>query len=117
MSNTAHVIPFSEPGWATGLPSPYYTESHRKWQRACRAFVDKNLNQYAMEWEREETVPEDVFGTFAAANMLVPSMPAPLPVQWLKKLGVHDFLGTVKVEEWDYIHSAIYTDEARRVFL
>ena len=115
MPSTTHVIPFSEPGWLAGLPSPYYTESHRKWQKVCRAFVDENLNQYAVEWERQETVPADVFGKFASANMLVPCMPAPLPVEWLKKLGIHDILGTIKVEEWDHFHSAIYADEARRV--
>lgn len=77
--------------------------------------MDENLNQYAKEWERQETVPADVFGKFADANMLVPCMPAPLPVEWLKKLGIHDILGTVKVEEWDSFHSAIYADEASRV--
>ncbi len=34
--------------------------------------------------------------------MLIPSLTAPLPVQWLKRLGVHDILGVVRVEEWDY---------------
>ncbi len=63
-----------------------------------------------MDWEREETVPSHVFEKFAAANMLIPSLPAPLPVVWLKKLGIHDILGT-KVEEWDYIHTTIFTDE------
>ena len=58
-------------------------------------------------------VPADVFQKFAAANMLVPNLPAPLPVEWLKKLDVHDILGVVKVEDWDYIHTAIYTDEVR----
>lgn len=64
-----------------------------------------------MEWEKEETIPDGVFKKFAAANMLVPSLPAPLPVEWLKRLGVHEMLGGVKVEDWDYIHTAIYTDE------
>ena len=64
-----------------------------------------------MDWEREEKVPEDVFRQFAAAGMLLPSLPAPLPIEWLKKLGIHDILGVVKVEDWDYIHTAIYCDE------
>ncbi len=63
-----------------------------------------------MDWERVETVPQDVFQKFADANMLIPSLPAPLPVDWLKRLGVHDILG-VKVDEWDYIHTAIFCDE------
>ena len=42
--------------------------------------------------------------------MLLPALPAPLPVEWLKRLGIADILG-VKVEDWDYIHSGIYGDE------
>ena len=64
-----------------------------------------------MDWEREEKVPEDVFKKFAAAGMLLPSLPAPLPVEWLKKLGIHNILGVVEVEDWDYMHTAIYCDE------
>ena len=70
-----------------------------------------------MEWEREETVPDHLFETFAKANMLVPNLPAPLPVEWLKKLGVHDILGCVKVEDWDYLHTGIYIDEMNRAGL
>ncbi len=46
--------------------------------------------------------------------MLIPNLPAPLPVEWLKKLGIHDILGAVKVEEWDYLHTSIYIDEMAR---
>lgn len=66
-----------------------------------------------MEWEREETVPDHVFTTFAKANMLIPALPAPLPVEWLKKVGVDDILGQ-PVEEWDYFYNCIYTDEMLR---
>lgn len=106
-------IPFSEPPYLRGLPSPYYTEGHRKFQKACRAFLWENLLQHAIEWEKQGTVPEHVFKTFCEHNMLVPNLPAPLPVDWLKRLGIHDILG-VKVEDWDYLHTGIYTDEVRR---
>ena len=109
--STKQPIPFSEPPWLCGLPSPYYSESHRRWQKACRSFVDENLNRYAMEWEKEEIVPERVFGVFAAANMLIPNLPAPLPVEWLKSLGIYNILGVVNVEDWDYMHTAIYNSE------
>lgn len=67
-----------------------------------------------MDWEREGTVPAHVYQTFAQHNMLIPNLPTPLPVQWLKKLGIHDILGVVKVEEWDYLHTGIYIDEMAR---
>lgn len=104
-------IPFSEPPNLCGLPSPYYTSSHIAWRKACRSFVQDNLTQHAMDWERDGLVPAEVFQKFATANMLLPCLPAPLPVDWLKKLGVHTILNTVEVADWDYIHTAIYNDE------
>lgn len=107
-------IPFSEPPWLSGLPSPYYNESHRKWQKACRAFIQANLLDRAFEWDTIDTLPASVFKTFAENYMLLPSLPAPLPVEWLKRLGIHDFLGVLKVEDFDYLHCAIFTDEVDR---
>lgn len=66
-----------------------------------------------MDWEREETVPEHVFTAFAKAGMLLPALPAPLPVEHLKKLGIHDILGQ-SIDNWDYFHNMIYTDEMLR---
>lgn len=103
-------IPFSEPPYLRGLPSPYYTASHRRFQKACRAFLWEHLLSHAMDWEKAGAVPEHVFNDFCKHNMLLPNLPAPLPVDWLKKLGIHDILG-VKVEEWDYLHTGIYCDE------
>ncbi len=56
-------------------------------------------------------VPEHVFKTFSKHNMVIANLPAPLPVKWLKRLGIHDILGVVKVEEWDYLHTGIFADE------
>ena len=109
-------IPFAEPPYLAGLPSPLYSASHLKWQKACRSFLEENFIPYAMDWEREGTVPPEVFEKFAAANMLIPTLPAPLPVEWLKRLGINDILG-VRVEEWDYIHTMIYGDEVSVVSL
>ncbi|KFY24479.1 hypothetical protein V493_05208 [Pseudogymnoascus sp. VKM F-4281 (FW-2241)] len=115
MSSTDRaVIPFSEPPYLSGFPSPYYSPSHLKWQKTCREFMEENLLKHAMEWEREETVPEHVFKKFADSNFLIPNLPAPLPVAWLKKLGIHEMPGGIKVEDWDYLHTAIYVDEMAR---
>lgn len=107
----APPVPFSEPPYLTGIPSPLYSPSHLSWQKACRSFIEENLTQHVLDWERQEIVPPEVFQKFAAANMLIPSLPAPLPIEWLKRIGVHDILGVVKVEDWDYVHTAIYIDE------
>ncbi|KAJ4188270.1 hypothetical protein NW767_011931 [Fusarium falciforme] len=108
-------VPFSEPPWLTGLLSPYYNESHIRWQKACRAFVDEHLAPFALEWETVGDVPSHVFTTFSKYNMLIPNLPAPLPVEMLRSLGIHELIGGLKVEEFDYFHFAIYINEMRRV--
>lgn len=105
------IVPLSEPPWLNGLPSPYYNDSHRRFQAACRDFVDRNLIAHAMEWETAEEVPSHVFNTFAQANFILPALPAPLPAEWLRKVGITHMPGDVPIEEWDYIHSMIYSDE------
>ncbi|KAL4888158.1 acyl-CoA dehydrogenase/oxidase [Aspergillus ambiguus] len=106
-------IPFSTPPWLQGLPSPYHTESHRKWQKACQEFMLEHLHAHALEWENDGDVPQHVFRTFSAHNMLIPALPAPLPIELLKSQGIHDFLGVVSVEDFDYTHFSIYISELR----
>ncbi|ESZ95274.1 acyl-CoA dehydrogenase [Sclerotinia borealis F-4128] len=106
-------IPFSEPSWLMGLPSPYYNTSHRKWQKTCRALVSELLGN-ASEWEKQGDVPADLYQKFASANFLIPNLPSPLPVKWLQKLGITHLPGELPVEEFDYMHTLIFTDEMQR---
>jgi acyl-CoA dehydrogenase len=43
--------------------------------------------------------------------MLIPNLPAPLPVDILKNIGIHELPGGLKVEDFDYFHTLIYVDE------
>ena len=66
-------------------------------------------------------VPDDatagLFSKFAAANLLIPNLSSPLPVKWLKKLGIHELPGGLKVEDFDYLHTLIYIDEVSLVLM
>lgn len=106
-------VPFADPPWQNNIPSYWLTPALKEWQQKCRAFITEHLTQHAWTWEKEETVPEHVFGQFAAAGMLIPSLPAPLPVKDLHAAGVFEILG-VKVEDFTYFHNYIYTDEMIR---
>lgn len=117
MTDPAPIIPLSEPPWLSGAPSPYYNESHRRVQAACREFIHENLGRNALEWETAEDVPPHVYGTFAKAGFLLPALPCPLPVEWLKKVGVTHMPGKVPVEEWTSLHGMIYADEMSRAGL
>jgi hypothetical protein len=101
-------IPFSEPPWLMGLPSAYYNESHKKWQKTCRALVDELLMPEGGEWEKAGDVPGISF-----INTL-PSFPIPRTIKWLHKLGIYTLPGGLKVEEFDYLHTLIYVDEMAR---
>ncbi|KAJ4390115.1 hypothetical protein N0V93_007588 [Gnomoniopsis smithogilvyi] len=114
MTEISAPVPFSEPPWLLGLPSPIYKPTHYKWQRAIRAFISEHLHSHAIEWEKEGTVPPHVFETFAKHNMLIPALPAPLPVEWLHRLGIHELLGGLKVGDYDYLHALIFSEEMAR---
>lgn len=107
-------VPFAEPPWLNGLPSAYYNDSHRKWQKTVREFVDKTFMEKGGEWEAAGDVPESLYKTVADANMLIPNMGAPLPVKDLKRIGIHELPGGLKVEDFDYLHTSIYIDELAR---
>lgn len=113
MANESIPIPFSDPPWIMGEPSPYYNESHRLFQKNCREWLADNLVLHALEWENAGNVPDHVFRTFSKANMLIPNLPAPLPIKLLKSLGINDMLG-LKVEDFDYTHFSIYVNEMKR---
>lgn len=107
------IVPFSEPPYIRGLASPIYKDTHRKWQKLCRAFMEEHLIPYARQYEEQDYVPPSLLQTFVKANMLVPLMATPLPCDILKKEGIHDVLG-IPIEEFDSIHSIICQDELCR---
>ena len=75
--------------------------------------MEEHFLPYALEWENAGTVPPHVWTLFNKHNMLLPNLASPLPVNWLKRLNINDILG-VPVEEWDYLHTAIWVDERAR---
>ncbi|CZT16524.1 probable acyl-CoA dehydrogenase [Ramularia collo-cygni] len=112
-TNHLTKIPFSDPPYLLGMPSPFYQEKHLRFQKACRAWMEEHFVPFHMDWENEGNLPTDLFDKFNSYNMLVPNLPSPLPVKELHAQGIKDILGT-PVEEWDYVHSGIWIDEAHR---
>ncbi|EAQ83154.1 hypothetical protein CHGG_10972 [Chaetomium globosum CBS 148.51] len=111
---TSAPIPFSEPPYLLNLPTPYFTPSHLAWQRAIRPFLQTHLHTHAIAHETAGTLPPATFTAFARAGMLLPALPAPLPVSWLHRLGIRTLLGGLPVEEFDALHGYIYADEMVR---
>ncbi|KAH7141641.1 acyl-CoA dehydrogenase/oxidase [Dactylonectria macrodidyma] len=104
------TTPFSEAPWLTGVPSPYYNESHYKWQMTCRSFIG-HLFEHGLRWQKDGSAPSDLFSTFAKAGFLVPCLPAPLPVKQLELSGITTLPGGLKTQDFDYFHYLLYTNE------
>ncbi|KAI5297917.1 hypothetical protein KEM55_004070 [Ascosphaera atra] len=113
-SDPTNPVPFSEPPWLSNLPSPYYNDTHRRWNDVCRSFTDEHLHAHALKWENAEEVPASVYSTFATAGFLPATLPAPLPVDLFRKFGITHLPGGLRIEDYDIFHGAILGDNLMR---
>ncbi|KAL4869904.1 hypothetical protein BDV12DRAFT_195906 [Aspergillus spectabilis] len=106
-------IPYAEPPWVCGLPSPYIRDSHRQLQRAMREWVETNLIPHASGWEKSGTLPDDLYKACAEAGILMPmAAGAKIPSEWRDS---YPIIGGIKADEWDGFHDFIIHDEMMRV--
>lgn len=95
-------IPYAEPGWYRGEPTPYYKEHHVKWRKVVRDFVEKEIQPFANKWDEEKSFPvEELRKKAYAAGVLSPC--------WPKELG-----GTPPEGGWDEFCNLIWNDELAR---
>lgn len=105
-------VPYAEPTWlAEGFTSPYFTESHKKFQKACRVFIETHVVPEALEHEKtdERPTPELIRlmgkdGVNMNAMRLGPG----------KHLHGKKLLGDVPGEQFDYFHEMILSQELSR---
>ncbi|TFY74076.1 hypothetical protein EWM64_g9936 [Hericium alpestre] len=104
-------VPFAEPTWlADGYSSPYYTESHKRLQKAMREFVDTVVSPDAQAREEDGKRPSaEVIQKMADANIHAMRMG---PGKHLKGLTLAG--GIVTPEEFDYFHELVITQEFAR---
>ncbi|EME83360.1 uncharacterized protein MYCFIDRAFT_64684 [Pseudocercospora fijiensis CIRAD86] len=105
------TVPYAEPLWLNPeFYSPYYTEGHKKFQRAVREFVDTHVVPEAAEKEKDGTyVSQELINKMADVNLLACRLG---PGKHLK--GRKIFGGVVKGEEYDYFHDLIVSQEIVR---
>ncbi|KAF5371821.1 hypothetical protein D9615_009551 [Tricholomella constricta] len=104
-------VPYAEPTWLSdGYFSPYYTENHRKFQKAMRVFIDEVVAPDAIAREADGKPPsKSVIEAMEKLNIHAMRMG---PGKHLKSLKLMD--GLVKPEEFDYFHELIITQEFAR---
>ncbi|EIM91154.1 peroxisomal acyl-CoA-dehydrogenase [Stereum hirsutum FP-91666 SS1] len=104
-------VPYAEPSWlAEGFHSPYFTEGHRKFQKAMRQFVDEYIYPDAQAREEDgKRVSQEVIDKMTEVNLHAMRMG---PGKHLKGLKLMN--GLVTPEEFDYFHELIITQEICR---
>ncbi|KAF2149716.1 acyl-CoA dehydrogenase [Myriangium duriaei CBS 260.36] len=105
------TVPYSEPAYLTQqFKSPYYTESHRKFQRALREFVDQHLVPEAAVKEQDGTyISQSMIERMATNGILAMRLGPGKHLHGLK------LPGGIKGEEFDYFHDLITCGELARV--
>ncbi|KAL0064807.1 hypothetical protein AAF712_008204 [Marasmius tenuissimus] len=104
-------VPYAEPTWlAEGYYSPYFTENHRKFQKAVREFIDEHVYPDAQAREEDGKRPDQkVLDKMAEMELHAMRMGPGKHLKGRKLMG-----GLVKPEEFDYFNELIITQELAR---
>ncbi|CAL1716402.1 unnamed protein product [Somion occarium] len=104
-------VPYAEPTWLSeGYHSPYFTESHKRFQKVVRKFVDEVVFPDAMAREEDGKRPSlSVIEKMAELNIHAMRMG---PGKHLKGLKLMN--GLITPEEFDYFHELIINQEFAR---
>lgn len=104
-------VPYAEPTWLSeGYHSPYYTDNHRRFQKAVRKFMDEVVTPDALAREEDGKPPsQSVIEAMSKINMHAMRMGPGKHLQ-----GRELMEGIVKPEEFDYFHELIITQEFAR---
>ncbi|KAF8348837.1 peroxisomal acyl-CoA-dehydrogenase [Amanita rubescens] len=107
-------VPYAEPTWLSpGYHSPYYSENHRRFQKAVREFSESVILPDAEAREADGKRPsQSVIDKMAELNIHAMRLG---PGKHLKGRTLMN--GLVKPEEFDYFHELIVTQELARASL
>ncbi|GME49438.1 Monooxygenase FAD-binding protein [Neofusicoccum parvum] len=107
-------LPYAEPAWSRGSPSPYLTATHRRLRAAMRAWVETAIMPFAHDWEEAGAVPPAAYVAAADAGILMPmAAGSRVPEEW--RGGRWKVVGDVPAEEWDGFCDFVVHDEMMRV--
>jgi alkylation response protein AidB-like acyl-CoA dehydrogenase len=103
-------VPYAEPLWLRPqFKSPYFKESHRKFQKEVRKFIDQEVRPVAQECEKSgKYIPQQLIDKMADNHMLAMRLGPG------KHLHGKNLLGVVKGEEFDYLHDLVQAQEGVR---
>ncbi|TFK56206.1 acyl-CoA dehydrogenase NM domain-like protein [Heliocybe sulcata] len=105
-------VPYAEPTWlAKGFYSPYYTDSHKKFQQAVRKlFVDVVQPDALRCEENGKRISQEVVDQLAANNIIAMRLGPGKHLKGRSLMG-----GVITSEEYDYFHELIINLEIGRL--
>ncbi|RDW80767.1 hypothetical protein BP5796_05465 [Coleophoma crateriformis] len=104
-------IPWAEPSWYSGRPTPYYKPSHFKLRDYVRKWAEENINDNVTAWEAAGKIPDDVYRQCADAGLILPLAAGNrIPREWAN----FPIAAGIKAEEWDGFHDFVLWDELFR---
>ena len=103
-------MPYGEPSAFQGFHSPYYNESHHKFRRSVREFLETQVLPEAASFEEPgKAASVEVYRKMGDFGLLASRMgPGP-------HLKGFNLPGGVKAEEFDYFHEQIAHEEIARM--
>lgn len=104
-------VPYAEPTWlAAGFKSPYFTESHRRFHKALRTFIDDVVAPDAIKCEENgKRISQDVVEKLCGNGILAMRIGPGAHLKGLKLMG-----GVITPEEFDCFHELIINQELAR---
>lgn len=107
------IIPYAESMGTWRKFSPYYNESHHKFRAAVRAFMNEHVKPFAKEWDDTGSLPtREVDKLLGEAGILAALVAAEEVGALFAQHGI-TLPGGVKVEEYDYFHGLVLSEELR----
>ncbi|KAK2006677.1 acyl-CoA dehydrogenase domain-containing protein [Colletotrichum eremochloae] len=103
------LAPWCEPAWFNALESPYYNDSHRRFQAYVRHYVDTYLLPHAQEWEAAGEAPLAARLKFAKSGLAFLDVPKEYRSEELMTIA------GVPFDDLDVFHELILMDEMARI--
>lgn len=104
------MVAYGDPNWYQGWNTTYYNDSHVRFRKAMREFVEKEIMPYCHEWDENKQFPRQLYVKAYKAGWFPGAAGAP----WPTKYAGPNIAGGVKPEEFDYFHELILIDEVAR---
>lgn len=104
------MLRYGDPSWYQGFNSPYYNDSHVRFRKAVREYVERELMPNCHEWEEAKSLAPHTHRKLGQAGIL-----AGLSGMWPKEFAGESIAGGVKPEEWNFFHEMILLDELCRI--